>query len=202
VANHGVVVWLTGLSGSGKSTLARALQKRLIALGHVAPAVLDGDAVRQRFCADLGFTPEDRAENVRRVSDVAAGLANAGVITIVALISPYADDRARARAIIGPERFVEVYLDVPVEVCERRDPKGLYKKARAGLISDFTGISAPYEEPTAPEISLDTSSLSVKSCVDRVVAHLENDDFLCPSTAKPGAVIDFVTTNPTREVIR
>lgn len=147
-------VWLTGLSASGKSTIAYALEARLIAEGH-ACAVLDGDNMRHGLNRDLGFSPEDRAENIRRVAEVARLMNDAGLIVITSFISPYAADRSNAREIIGDERFIEAFVDVPAEVCEQRDPKGLYAKARAGLIPDFTGVSAPYEEPADPDLRLD-----------------------------------------------
>lgn len=147
-------VWLTGLSASGKSTIAYALEARLIAEGH-ACAVLDGDNMRHGLNRDLGFSPEDRAENIRRVAEVARLMNDAGLIVITSFISPYAADRSNAREIIGDERFIEAFVDVPAEVCEQRDPKGLYAKARAGLIPDFTGVSAPYEAPADPDLRLD-----------------------------------------------
>ena len=177
LGHRGAVVWLTGLSGSGKSTLGYALERRLIGGGHAA-FVLDGDNLRHGLCRDLGFSAEDRDENIRRVGEVAALFAEAGVIAIASFISPYAEGRQRARERAGSDSFVEVYLDTPVEVCERRDPKGLYKKARAGEIPNFTGISAPYEVPEEPTIRLDTDALDVEACVDRVMRHLQDGGFL------------------------
>lgn len=171
---------MTGLSGSGKSTLGYALEERLVSRGRMS-YVLDGDNVRHGLCSDLGFSPVDRAENIRRVGEVAALFADAGVLVISSFISPYRADRAAARERIGDDRFIEVYLDVPVSVCEKRDPKGLYKKARAGDIPNFTGISAPYEQPETPELRLDTDALSVAGCVDQLVAYLERGGFLRPT---------------------
>jgi len=164
---HPVTLWLTGLSGSGKSTLAYALEKRLIAAGH-ACVVLDGDNIRHGLNRNLGFSPEDRAENIRRVAEVAKLFNEAGLIVITSFISPYRQDRALARQIIGDERFIETLVDAPLEECERRDPKGLYRKARAGLIPDFTGISAPYEAPEQPDVRLETAEATVEQLVEKV----------------------------------
>jgi bifunctional enzyme CysN/CysC len=157
-------VWLTGLSGSGKSTIAIELEKRLIEAGH-ACFVLDGDNVRQGLNRDLGFSPNDRKENIRRIAEVAKLFNDAGLFVITAFISPYREDRGAAREIVGAGRFIEVYLNADVDVCERRDPKGLYAKARAGQIAEFTGISAPYEAPIAPEVTIDTGASSVDQSV-------------------------------------
>ncbi len=175
---RGCVVWLTGLSGSGKSTVAHGLEERLVQAGHLA-YVLDGDNIRHGLNADLGFTPADRTENIRRVGQVAGLFADAGVIAIAAFISPYREDRAQARRICG-ERvpFVEVFLDVPLAVCEQRDPKKLYRKARSGEISGFTGIDAPYEEPVAAELSVATHLLSVAGCVDKICYFLVRQGIL------------------------
>jgi adenylyl-sulfate kinase len=167
----GCVVWITGLSGSGKSTISTALERRLFAAGNQV-YVLDGDVLRGGLNQDLGFSPEARKENIRRAAHVAALLADAGLICIAAFISPYRSDRDLARSLVPPGRFLEVHLDVPVSVCERRDPKGLYAKARAGLIKDFTGVSAPYEAPLRPEVDLKTDRLSVDECVAAIVAKL------------------------------
>jgi len=157
--HRGGVLWLTGLSGSGKSTLAFELERRLFPKGLKA-YVLDGDNLRFGLNSDLGFAPNDRTENIRRVGEVAALFAGAGMIVITAFISPYRVDRARARQAAG-ENFHEVYLKASIEVCEKRDPKGLYKKARQGKIADFTGISAPYERPEDPELVIDTGAMTV-----------------------------------------
>jgi adenylylsulfate kinase len=163
----GCVVWLTGLSGSGKSTIARSLEKRLIDEGRLA-YVLDGDNVRHGLNANLGFSAEDRTENIRRVGEVAALFAEAGVITIAAFISPYRAGRDAARTAAPEGRFLEVHLAVDVSVCEQRDPKNLYKKARAGEITGFTGIDAPYEQPVEPELAIDTSTVEPAGCVDAI----------------------------------
>jgi len=186
LGHRGAVIWLTGLSGSGKSTLAYALERRLVAAHHAA-YVLDGDNLRHGLCADLGFSPADREENIRRVGRAAALFADAGVLVIAAFISPYQQGREQARAMAGPDQFIEVYLDVPLAVCEQRDPKGLYQKARAGLIRDFTGLSAPYEIPTAPDLTLDTEANDVSSCVDVVIDRLTRGGFLRSETESRGS---------------
>jgi bifunctional enzyme CysN/CysC len=164
-----VTVWLTGLSGSGKSTIAHALERRLIDAGR-ACFVLDGDNLRHGLTRDLDFTPEARRENVRRVAEAAKLMNDAGLVVVTALISPYEEDRAMARKIIGPERFFETYLSADLDACEQRDPKGLYAKARRGEIPDFTGISAPYEVPAAPAIELATGTESVDQSVEALFA--------------------------------
>jgi bifunctional enzyme CysN/CysC len=167
----GRVVWLTGLSCSGKTTIASELERELFALGKLI-YVLDGDNVRHGLCADLAFSPKDRRENIRRIGEVAKLFADAGVICVTAFISPYRADRDAIRHSLPPGQFVEVYLNTPLEVCEQRDSKGLYAKARAGEIRDFTGVSAPYEPPANPEIELPTGQLTVEECVARIVAFL------------------------------
>ena len=168
----GCVVWLTGLSGSGKSTIARALEQRLVALRRPA-FILDGDNLRHGLCADLGFSPEDRAENIRRAGQVAALMAQAGLVVITALISPYRAGRADARACAPEGRFVEVFVDAPLEECRRRDPKGLYRKAQAGQLALFTGVDAPYEPPARAELTLDTQARDVEDCAQAVVDYLQ-----------------------------
>ena len=168
-----VTLWLTGLSGSGKSTLAYALEKRLMEEGH-ACFVLDGDNVRHGLNRDLGFSPDDRAENIRRVAEVSRLFNEAGLIVITSFISPFRSDRGAARDTIGEERFIEVYVDAPLAVCEARDPKGLYRKARAGEIPEFTGISSPYEPPDDPELRLEAGDLSIDEMVSRVLALLND----------------------------
>jgi len=170
--HKGCVIWLTGLSGSGKSTLALALDKVLYKAG-ARSFVLDGDNIRHGLNKDLGFSPEDRVENIRRIGEVANLFAQAGVIAITAFISPYRADRRKVRAAAPEGRFIEVYVDCSVEVCEKRDPKGLYKKARAGQISNFTGISAPYEEPLKPEIDVETTEATVEECTQRMLDFLK-----------------------------
>lgn len=165
--HKGGVLWFTGLSGAGKSTLAFALEEELFQRGyHVY--VLDGDNVRYGLNSDLGFSHADRTENIRRVGEVAALFATAGVICISAFISPYIDDRELARRAAG-ERFHEVYVQADVATCEKRDPKGLYRKARSGEIADFTGVSAPYEVPEHPDIAIDTRILSVAASVQTLI---------------------------------
>ncbi|MDF7825015.1 sulfate adenylyltransferase subunit CysN [Pontiellaceae bacterium B12227] len=158
LSQKSITIWLTGLSGSGKSTIALQLEKDLLEQGHLC-YILDGDNVRHGLNRDLGFSMEDRKENIRRIAEVAALMNDAGVIVITSFISPYISDRTAARSVIGDERFIEVFVDTPIEICEHRDPKGLYKKARAGEIQQFTGISAPYEAPQAPELTLCTEEL-------------------------------------------
>lgn len=183
LGQRGCVVWLTGLSGSGKSTIARALEARLLAQGRAA-YVLDGDNLRHGLNSDLGFSPEDRDENIRRAGEVAALLADAGLIAIAAFISPYRAARARARKAVGRAKFIEVFVDVPVEVCRTRDPKGLYAKAKAGGLTQFTGVDAPYERPRKPEIALKADKKNVKECVEEIHAFLEAKGILKkPETA-------------------
>ena len=168
----GCVLWLTGLSSAGKSTIATELERELFNLGrHVY--VLDGDNIRHGLCADLGFSPKDRTQNIRRVGEVAKLFADAGVICVTAFISPYREDRDMVRKIMSPGRFIEVFVNAPLEVCERRDPKGLYAKARAKEIKEFTGITAPYEPPLKPEIELRTDQLTVAESVAQILDHLQ-----------------------------
>jgi len=167
----GRVIWLTGLPGSGKSTIARALESELYRQRKLV-YVLDGDNMRHGLCSDLGFSPEDRKENIRRVGEVAKLLADAGLICIAAFISPYRADRQIVRGIMRREEFIEVYVNAPIEVCERRDPKGHYARARAGKLKDFTGITAPYEPPEKPDIELRTDQHTVAETVKLVVRHL------------------------------
>lgn len=164
-------LWFTGLSGSGKSTLAHAVENALFERG-CRTYVLDGDNIRFGLNKNLGFSPEDREENIRRIGEVAKLFNEAGVITLTAFISPYKADRDKARE-IGGDSFIEVYVKCDLAVCEERDPKGLYKKARAGEIPEFTGISAPYEEPDKAELIIDTSSASLEDCAKEVLAYLE-----------------------------
>lgn len=168
----GVVVWLTGLSGSGKSTLANALEKQLHALGR-RTYILDGDNIRQGLNKDLGFTDADRVENIRRVAELARLMMDAGLIVITAFISPFRAEREMARGLIGAPRFIEVFLDVPLSVCEQRDPKGLYKKARSGQLPNMTGINSGYEAPRRPEVYLDAADLELESAVHRLVAAID-----------------------------
>lgn len=167
------ILWFTGLSGSGKSTLAHAVEEALYERG-CRTFVFDGDNVRHGLCADLGFSAEDREENIRRIGEMAKLFTEAGVIALTAFISPYRADRARVRALVAPEDFIEIYCHCPLEVCEQRDVKGLYAKARQGLIKDFTGVSSVYEAPETPELSLDTGSLPLTECVEQVLALLSS----------------------------
>jgi bifunctional enzyme CysN/CysC len=168
--HRGGVVWLTGLSGSGKSALAREVERELFNGGRQV-YVLDGDNIRHGLNSNLGFAPEDRVENIRRVAEVACLMADAGLLVITAFISPYRQDRRRAREIVleGGHEFVEVFVDAPIEICEKRDVKGLYSRARAGEIAEFTGISAPYETPENPEIALRTDRETLQESVARVL---------------------------------
>ena len=165
-------VWLTGLSGAGKTSIALALAQALKAQGRPV-AVLDGDQLRHGLNRDLGFTPEDRHENIRRTAEVARLMNAAGLTVIAAFISPYRADRAMAADIIGAAHFIEVHVSTPLAECEARDPKGLYAKARAGQIAQFTGVSAPYEAPLSPALSLDTGTLSLDESVERLCHYLQ-----------------------------
>lgn len=168
--HDGAVIWLTGLSGAGKSTLAMRAEARLFEDGFRV-YVLDGDNLRRGINADLGFSAAERHENIRRAGEIAALFADAGLIVLAAFISPYAADRAVARNAAG-NQFHEVYVRAPLVTCEQRDPKGLYLKARHGEIAEFTGVSAPYEPPTGPELEIDTDALSVDAATDRLVAYI------------------------------
>jgi len=170
--HRGAAVWLTGLSGSGKSTLARALEEELFRRG-VEAYVLDGDNLRHGLNRDLGFSPADRAENIRRVGEVARLLADFGAVAVTAFISPYRADRDGVRALMDEGDFLEVFVDADLATCEARDPKGLYAKARRGEIAEFTGISAPYEAPAAPELVVDSARHDVAGCVAQVIGLLE-----------------------------
>ncbi|MBA5637876.1 adenylyl-sulfate kinase [Duganella sp. LX20W] len=171
VGRRAATVWLTGLSGAGKSTLACALEKMLVEAGRPA-YVLDGDNLRHGLNRDLGFTPEDRQENIRRSAEVARLMNDAGLIVIAAFISPLRRDRELARSIIGVDDFIETHISTPCGVCEERDPKGLYRKARAGLIPEFTGISAPYEAPEHPALTIDTGSMPLAQACELLFEHL------------------------------
>lgn len=173
----GCVIWFTGLSGSGKSTVAVRVEQRLLERGKIAFA-LDGDNIRYGLNRDLGFSPADRVENIRRIGEVAKLFASATVLVTTAFISPYRADRAQVRAMLSEGSFVEVYVNTPIAVCEARDPKGLYRKARAGEIPEFTGITAPYEAPESPEIELRTDLHDVDACAGQVLAYLETRGFL------------------------
>lgn len=174
--HNGAVIWFTGLSGSGKSTIAHTLEETLHQMG-CRTYVFDGDNVRHGLCADLGFSELDRSENIRRIAEMCNLFVDAGVIALTAFISPLHKDREMVRKLMGDD-FLEVYCKCPVEVCEQRDVKGLYKKARAGEIKDFTGISAPYEEPENPDLIIDTDRQSLEESVEQVVKLLVRNDIV------------------------
>jgi adenylylsulfate kinase len=176
---RGATIWLTGLSGSGKSTIAVASEAALVERGHLA-YVLDGDNIRHGLNKNLGFSPEDRTENIRRIGEVAKLFTDSGVLVFTSFISPYRADRDAARALFGEGDFIEIYVDASLETCEQRDPKGLYQKARAGEIPEFTGISAPYEAPERPELVLDTGVLSVEESVSQILEYLSAKGYLAP----------------------
>ena len=166
------VLWFTGLPSSGKSTIAHELEFIFNKRG-IHTYVLDGDNVRHGLNKDLGFTTEDRKENIRRIGEVAKLFVDAGILTITAFISPFIEDRKFARSLVGEGEFIEIYTKCSLSVCEKRDPKGLYKKAIAGEIKDFTGISHPYEEPSSPEILLETDRLSIEECINKILTYLQ-----------------------------
>ncbi|MBM3236158.1 adenylyl-sulfate kinase [Candidatus Poribacteria bacterium] len=172
LGHKGAVLWFTGLSASGKSTVANEVE-RILYERQCLTYVLDGDNIRHGLNKDLGFSPEDREENIRRIGEVARLFANAGLIAMTAFISPYRADRNKARELMGDGQFIEIYVDCPVDVCEERDPKGLYEKAKKGEIKEFTGISAPYEPPENPEIVLNTAELTVEESAQVVISFLE-----------------------------
>ncbi|WP_156778770.1 adenylyl-sulfate kinase [Clostridium formicaceticum] len=166
----GAVLWFTGLSGSGKSTVANAVEKKLFEAGR-ATYLLDGDNVRHGLNKDLGFDTKDRIENIRRIAEVSKLFVDAGIITLTAFISPFIEDRNQVRSLLG-DRFIEIFVDCSLETCEGRDPKGLYKKARAGEIKDFTGIDSPYQKPIHPEIIVATDVETVEECRDKIIRYL------------------------------
>lgn len=167
----GVVVWLTGMSGAGKSTIARAVVARMQTFG-VRSTMLDGDVLRKGLNADLGFSEAERSENLRRVAHIAALFCDEGFVAVTATISPNVEHRENARRIVGSDSFVEVFVDAPLEVCERRDPKGLYKRARRGEIEQFTGLTAPYLPPPNPDVVVCTQNASVERCVEEIIEYL------------------------------
>ncbi len=170
-SHKATVIWLTGLPAAGKSTIAHELESHLFSIGcHTY--VMDGDNVRHGLNKDLGFSPDERSENIRRIAEVAKLFTDAGIIVLTAFISPYGEDRKKARNLIGKEEFIEVFVKCPLNVCEKRDPKGMYKKARAGEIQEFTGVSAPYEEPNDSEIVVDTSRSSPVECSNSIIKYL------------------------------
>lgn len=180
LGQKGVLIWFTGLSGSGKSTIAFTLEHALIERGRLA-YVLDGDNVRHGLNNNLGFDAADRTENIRRVAEVGKLFVDAGVIVCTSFISPYRADRAKAREVVGAGDFVEVFINAPLEVCETRDPKGLYKKARSGEITGFTGIDDPYEVPASPELEIDSASQSPEQAVAAILQLLESRGVIAPS---------------------
>jgi adenylylsulfate kinase len=171
--HRSAILWFTGLSGAGKSTLANAVNSALFEQG-LACYVLDGDNIRHGLCSDLGFSDADREENIRRIGEVAKLFLDAGVVVLTAFVSPFRADRDRARALVEPGDFIEIHCAADLEVCEQRDTKGLYAKARAGEIKEFTGISSPYEAPATPELRIHTGSQDLESCVAQVLAYLED----------------------------
>ncbi len=173
----GTLLWFTGLSASGKSTIANEVASRLFKSGKLT-YVLDGDNVRHGLNKNLGFSPEDREENIRRISEVGNLFVDAGIVTTTAFISPYRKDRDNAREILGEGRFIEIFVKASIETCEARDPKGLYKKAKSGEIKEFTGISAPYEEPLNPEIVLDADSQTIEEEVETVINYLKDNKII------------------------
>ena len=177
MGHRGALLWFTGLSGAGKSTVANTVDHMLHQRG-VHTYVLDGDNVRMGLNKNLGFSPEDRTENIRRIGEVGKLFADAGLVTTTAFISPYREDRDAVRALFEEDRFIEIYVKASLETCEERDPKGLYKKARAGEIKGFTGIDAPYEEPTNPEITLDSDGKDIDELAGEVIGYLEGKGYL------------------------
>ncbi|MBN2825777.1 MAG: adenylyl-sulfate kinase [Campylobacterales bacterium] len=172
------ILWFTGLSGSGKSTIANALEVKLYELKHHT-YLLDGDNVRHGLNCDLGFDEASRVENIRRIGEVAKLFVDSGLIVITAFISPFINDRQSVRALVGEGEFIEVFIDTPLEICQARDPKGLYQKALAGEIKNFTGIDSPYEAPHNPEIHLKTDTISIENGVEKIVEYLKNKGYVC-----------------------
>lgn len=171
--HKGGIIWFTGLSGSGKSTLAHAVEHRLFEQG-ARTYVLDGDNVRQGLCKDLGFSDADRTENIRRIGEVSKLMMDAGLIVLTAFISPFRKDRQVVRDLVNAGDFIEIFCQASLDVCEERDPKGLYKKARAGVIPEFTGINSPYEAPETPELILETGQHDIEDCVNQVIDYLKS----------------------------
>ncbi|MFJ7753791.1 adenylyl-sulfate kinase [Peribacillus muralis] len=165
------ILWFTGLSGSGKSTIANMVEAKLHAKG-VSTYILDGDNLRNGLNEDLGFSVDDRKENIRRIGEVSKIFVDSGIVVLATFISPYANDREDVRKKVKSDEFIEIYVKCPIEACEERDPKGLYKKARIGEITDFTGVSAPYEEPENPEIIIETSENTIEECVQQIINYL------------------------------
>ncbi|KAF0192493.1 MAG: adenylylsulfate kinase [Gammaproteobacteria bacterium] len=177
--HKGAIIWFTGLSGSGKSTLSHAVEDILHKKG-CSTIVLDGDNIRHGLNGDLGFSDDDRVENIRRIGEVAKLFVEAGVIVLTAFISPFRTDRDRVRGLVTPGDFIEVFCDASLDICEQRDPKGMYKKARAGVIKEFTGISSPYEAPEQAELSIDTGTVDLSVCANQVVGYLQLHQIVRP----------------------
>ncbi len=175
--HKGMILWFTGLSGSGKSTLSNCLEEILHNL-NMKTYVLDGDNVRKGLCNDLGFTENDRVENIRRIGEVSKLMMDAGLIVMSAFISPFKSDRRIVRKLVEKGNFIEIFVDAPLDVCESRDVKGLYKKARSGEIKDFTGISSPYEKPENAELIIDTSNNSIEECVNKIIKYLKDEGII------------------------
>jgi adenylylsulfate kinase len=188
-AHRGAVLWFTGLSASGKSTLAHAVEEVLHIRG-CRTFVLDGDNVRHGLCRDLGFSLDDRAENLRRIGEVAKLFLEAGTIVLAAFISPLRTERERVRTLIPHGDFMEIYCQAPLDICEQRDPKGMYVRARKGEIKEFTGISSPYEVPTNPELTVNTGEISLDECVSQVLTLLSQRNVTIQSTSKPPSSLD------------
>lgn len=174
--HHSYVLWFTGLSGSGKSTIANAVARKLFD-DHISNYVLDGDNIRFGINKDLGFSEQDRKENIRRIGEVSKLFVDSGQVVLTAFISPFRDDRDSVRDLLEADEFIEVYVNCPIETCEKRDPKGLYQKARQGIIKDFTGISSPYEAPANPEIIIDTEKQSIEDSVEQIVQYLKEKNY-------------------------
>ncbi|WP_445490776.1 adenylyl-sulfate kinase [Niallia sp. 03133] len=174
--HHSYVLWFTGLSGSGKSTVANAVAKRLYD-DHTNNYVLDGDNIRFGINKDLGFSEEDRKENIRRIGEVSKLFVDSGQVVLTAFISPFREDRDKVRELLEEDEFIEVYVKCSLAACEKRDPKGLYEKARQGIIKDFTGISSPYEEPNKPELIINTEKNSIEDCVEQIVQYLKGKNY-------------------------
>ena len=172
-----MILWFTGLSGSGKSTLANALEEKLYSL-NMKTYVLDGDNVRKGLCNDLGFSEKDRVENIRRIGEVSNLMMDAGLIVMSAFISPFRSDRRIVRKLVKKDHFIEIFVDAPLDVCESRDVKGLYKKARTGEIKDFTGVSSPYERPEKAELTINTDDNSIENCIEMILDYLKNKDII------------------------
>lgn len=176
-----MIIWFTGLSGSGKSTTADVLERTLFAMGH-STFLLDGDNVRHGLCRDLSFSASDRAENIRRVGEVAKLMLDAGLIVVTSFISPFRAERDLVRNMVGEREFIECYISTPLAVCEKRDAKGLYRKAREGKIKDFTGIDSPYEPPLAAEITIDTNANTTEELVERIIRYMQRNHLLPASS--------------------